>query len=171
MPQPTRGALRRLLGKLLFAGIGVTATPAGATPDSLPGDAEADTDDVVEEVIDAAIDLGDESHDPVAGGHALAIVLEHMHPLDAIRTAATAALSPRAEVRCALGEALTWIFPLAVDGAVLDHLSRDPEPAVRLASGRAAGARRPRHDAVLVRLVADPDPQVASSAILALQGR
>jgi hypothetical protein len=169
MSQPARGALRRLLGKLLFAGLGIAAVPAAA--DVHPGDAEADTDDVVEEVIDTALDLAGAEGDPVAGGHVLALVLEHMHPLDAVRTAATAAMSPRPEVRCALGEALTWRFTLACEGVVLDHLAADPVPAVRLAAARAAGTRRGRGDAVLARLAGDPDPQVAGAAILALQGR
>jgi len=168
---PPRGALRRLLGKLLFAGIGVAAVPA--TADALDGDAEADTDDVVLDVVDAAIDFASDPPDPVAGGHALAVVLEHMHPLDRIRTAATAALSDRPEVRCALGESLTWIFPLVGDSVVIDHLSRDVEAGVRLAAARAALARRASggDDGVLARLSHDPDPTVAEVAILALHGR
>ena len=166
-----RGALRRLLGHLLFAGIGVAAAPASA--ESLDGDAEADTDDVVLDVVDAALDLAGDPPDPVAGGHALAVVLEHLHPLDATRTAATAALSERREVRCALGESLTWVFPLVGAGWVIEHLSRDPEPGVRFSAARAAYARRAAggDDGVLARLSHDPDPTVAEVAILALHGR
>jgi hypothetical protein len=96
-----------------------------------------------------------------------------MHPLDATRTAATAALSDRSEVRCALGEALTWVFPLVGAGLVIDHLSRDGEPGVRFAAARAAHARRAAggDDGVLARLSHDPDPTVAQVAILALHGR
>lgn len=166
-----RGALRRLLGKLLFAGIGVAAMPAPA--DALEGDSEADSDDVVLDVVDAAIDFAGDPPDPVAGGHALAVVLEHMHPLDAARTAATAALSDRPEIRCALGESLTWVFPLVGASIVIDHLSRDAEPGVRFAAARAAHARRAAggDDGVLARLSHDPDPTVAEVAILALHGR
>ena len=169
-PRP-RGALRRLLGKLLFAGLGVAAAPASA--EAAEGDAEADTDDVVLDVVDAAIDFAGDPPDPVAGGHALAVVLEHMHPLDAIRTAATAALSDRPEIRCALGESLTWVFPLVGASLVIAPLTRDPEAPVRFAAARAALARRTAggDDGVLARLSHDPDPTVAGVAILALHGR
>jgi hypothetical protein len=167
-----RGALRRLLGKLLFAGVGVAAGPAAADRGE-PGDVIADTDDVVRDVVDAVLDLAGDPPDPRAGGHVLAVVLEHLHPLDATRTVATAALSPRPEVRCALGEALTWRFALVGAGMVIDQLARDPEPAVRLAAARAAHARRADggDDGVLARLCHDPDPTVAAAAILALHGR
>jgi hypothetical protein len=171
-PTPSRGgSLRRLLSHLLFAGAGVAALPSAASATEL--DSTADSDDVIEDVVDAALDLAGEPGDPVAGGHALAVLLEHMHPLDAMRTAATAAMSSRAEVRCALGEALTWVFPLVGDSVVIDHLSHDPEGAVRFAAARAAFARRAGggDDGTLTRLTADPDPRVANAAILALGGR
>jgi hypothetical protein len=168
---PPRGALRRLLGKLLFAGIGVAAAPAAAS-EVADGDAEADTDEVVTDVVDAALDLAGDPPDPVAGGHMLAILLEGMHPLDAIRTAATAALSPRVEVRRSLAEALSWVFPLATDGVILEHLARDPEVDVRIGAARAAHARRASAgEAVLHLLEADPSSRVADAARLALHGR
>jgi len=164
-------SLRRLLSHLLFASAGVAAIPAAGAADL--EDSHADSDDVVEDVVDAALDLAGDPSDPIAGGHALAVLMEHMHPLDAMRTAATAALSTRPEVRCALGEALTWVFPLAGDSVVIDHLASDPEVAVRFAAARAAHARRASggDDGVLDRLQSDPDPTVAQAAILALHGR
>jgi hypothetical protein len=173
MSNPSRGgSLRRLLSHLLFASAGVAAVP-GIAAANAAGDSAADSDDVVEDVVDAALDLAGEPDDPVAGGHALAVLLQHMHPLDAMRTAATAAMSSRAEVRCALGEALTWVFPLVGDSVVIDHLSQDAEVAVRFAAARAAFARRAGggDDGTLARLSADPDPTVANAAILALGGR
>lgn len=160
-----RGALRRLLRSLLFAGAGVAATPASADVPQ-PGDAEADTDEVVLDVVDAALELAGDPPDPRAGGHALAIVLEHLAPLDATRTAATAALSSRPEVRCALGEALSWQFSLVGAGLVVEHLAKDPVPAVRVAAARAAHARR--FHAVLAALARDEDPTVRDVAHLAL---
>jgi len=165
------GSLRRLLSHLLFAGVGVAAIPSANADTEV--DEGVDSDDVVEDVVDAALDLAGNPGDPIAGGHALAVLMEHMHPLDAMRTAAAAALSPRIEVRCAVGEALTWVFPLVGDSVVIDHLAHDPEVAVRYAAARAAHARRGHggDDGVLARLTDDPDPTVAQAAILALHGR
>lgn len=157
---PSRGALRRLFGKLAFTTIGTAAAPAAAVHD---------VDDV-----DAALEvIGADDPDAVHSGHALAILLERMHPLSATRTAATAAMSPRAEVRIAVGEALTWAFTLVGDDVVIDHLSRDPVAAVRFAAARAAHARRAAggDPGVLDRLVDDPDPAVRQAAALALHGR
>lgn len=139
-PRP-RGAMRRLLGSLLFAGVGVLAAPAN---DPVIGDAEADTDDVVSDVVDATLDLAGEG-DAAAGGAMLAILLDTMHPFDALRTAAIAAQSPRVEVRHALAEALTRVFPLAADDVVLEHLVDDDEPAVRVAALHASRVRGVRH--------------------------
>ncbi|MCA9678448.1 MAG: hypothetical protein KC464_25705, partial [Myxococcales bacterium] len=117
-----------------------------------------------------AIAAGD---DGAASAHAFAILLDHMQPIDATRAVTLAALSPDVGVRAAVGEALTWCFPLLGARSVIDHLSRDPEPRVRLAAARAAHARRIAHDApeVLQRLAADPEPSVAEAARLALLGR
>lgn len=160
MPKPSRGALRRLLGKLAFTTIGATAAPAAA---------QADVDET-----EAALRLiGADDPDASHSGHTLAVLLERMHPLSATRTAATAAMSPRPELRIALGEALTWSFALVGDAVVIDHLSRDPVAEVRFAAARAAHARRASggDDGVLVRLVDDPDPSVRQAAVLALHGR
>lgn len=165
MPKsPSRGAVRRLLGKLAFTTIGTAATPIATAATAV-----ADVDET-----EAALDLiGANDPDVAHSGHALAILLERMHPLSATRTAATAAMSPRPEVRIAVGEALTWAFSLVGDDVVIDHLSRDAVPQVRFAAARAAHARRASGgDAgVLDRLVDDPDPSVRQAAVLALHGR
>lgn len=134
--------LRRFLGKLVLTGGVAAATPVAA---------------------DAAVPRD---------GHALAITLQKMAPLDATRTLATAAVDPIAEVRRAAAEALTWSFPVVGDALVLDHLARDPDPAVRLAAARAAHARRATGGLeVLDRLSRDADPSVREAAILGLHGR
>ena len=82
------------------------------------------------------------------------------------------ALSPRVQVRRALGEALTWIFALGGDDVIIDHLSRDEDVEVRFAAVRAAHARlasRGDH-AVLHRLCTDPSSFVGHAALLALHG-
>jgi len=160
---PSRSALRRLHGKLMFTTIGTAAAPAIAAA------SVADTDEV-----EAALDLiGADDPDAAHSGHAFAILLERMHPLSATRAAATAAMSPRPEMRIAVGEALTWAFTLVGDDVVIDHLSRDPIPEVRFAAARAAHARRASggDPGVLERLVEDPDPAVRQAAVLALHGR
>ncbi len=157
----SRGALRRLIGKLVLTTLGISAAPAAADG-SEPDDVEA-----------ALRLISPDDPDAVASGHALAVLLGRMHPLDATRTAATAAMSPRPELRVALGEALTWHFRLVGDDVVIDHLSQDLDPGVRFAAARAAHARRTGGgDAgVLDRLTHDPDPAVREAAILALHGR
>jgi hypothetical protein len=49
---------------------------------------------------------------------------------------------------------------------VIDHLSRDDDPAIRAAAARAAWARRQTggDTGVLARLSHDPDPQVRAVA-------
>ena len=70
--------------------------------------------------------------------------------------------------RLALAHSLEWSFPLVGDEVVLDHLSRDPEPAVRIAIARAAWARRSgdADTGVLARLADDPDPDVRAVAVM-----
>ncbi len=167
---PSPGAMRRLITQLVVATLGVPAAAlaAGADPEAdLRDSAEPDDDEVAAALHLATGDSGG------AGAHALAILFDHMRPIDATRAAATAALSPRVEVRAALGEALTWCFPLLGDSVVIDHLSRDPETRVRLAAARAAHARRTviADPALLERLCADPEPSVRDAARLALLGR
>jgi hypothetical protein len=62
------------------------------------------------------------------------------------------------------------MFPLVGDGVVLDHLSHDTDPQVRVAVARAAWARRAIHpgggDDLLHRLAADPDPDVRAVAAM-----
>jgi hypothetical protein len=105
-------------------------------------------------------------------GHALAIRLQHAHPLDATRIAATDATATTPETRRAIADALTWSFPLVGDALIIDHLAGDPDPEVRLAAARAAHARRATGGlAILERLTHDSDAAVREAAILGLHGR
>jgi hypothetical protein len=163
---PSRGAMRRLITKLVVATLGVPASAAAGEAVEIEAEAVDDAE------VDAALHLAT-GGEGGAGAHALAILLDHMRPIDATRAAATAALSPRVDVRAAIGEALTWVFPLLGDTVVIDHLSRDTEATVRLAAARAAHARRTHLDdpALLERLSLDPEASVRDAARLALLGR
>jgi hypothetical protein len=150
-------SLRRLLSKLTLLAVTTTAvTPAVATPE----DAELDAS--------LALDAGSvDSH--TAGtvlGRRLAHALAEMRPLDATHLAATWSLSSDPVRRLAVASALEWAFPLVGDALVIDHLSRDGDVAIRLASARAAWVRRASGGdlGVLRRLADDPDPEVAAVA-------
>jgi hypothetical protein len=165
-----RPGLAGLLSRLVLAGVGVVAAPfeAEGRERELRSGEEAEPEDLGE----AALALAADPLDAATGGYTLAILLEHMDPFDATRTAAAGALSDRVEVRRALGEALTWIFPLLGDDVVIDHLSRDADVEVRFAAVRAAHARLAPGDdtGVLARLCDDDSSFVAHAAVLALMG-
>jgi len=122
--------------------------------DELDEDLEIDHEHV--EARDAATALG----------RGLAIALTEMRPLAATQLAATWSLSTDRLRRLALGVALEWTFPLVGDALVIDHLARDPDPAIRAAAARAAWIRRPTGGdlGVLDRLADDPDPMVRAVA-------
>ncbi len=155
-------SLRRLLSQL--AAIALTVTPVAASarradPDlqDLEDDREIDREHVEDQ--DAAAALG----------RGLAIALGELRPLSATQLAATWSLSRDPVRRLAVGIALEWTFPLVGDALVIDHLSRDPDPAVRAAAARAAWTRRPSggDPGVLARLIEDPDPEVRAVAAAA----
>lgn len=102
-------------------------------------------------------------------GRGLALALGEVRPLTATQLAATWAVSADPLRRHALGVALEWTFPLVGDALVIDHLSRDPDPAIRAAAARAAWVRRASggDGGVLARLADDPDPQVRAIAVAA----
>jgi hypothetical protein len=121
---PTKG----LLASFLL--LGVMAAPASAAAD--------------EEVVDGAIELIADGRDLDADGDRVAGLLRDMGPFDAVRTAATTALSSNVHVRRALARALVTPFQLVGDDFLLDHLSRDDDPLVRETAARAARVRNPR---------------------------
>jgi hypothetical protein len=161
-------SFRRLLSRL--------TTLAALSTASVPVTADAATDKCEDAELDAnlVLDRGplDARDAGLTLGRGLALALDEMRPITATHLAATWALSDDPVRRLALAHALEWSFPLVGDGMVLDHLSRDPDPAVRTAVARAAWVRQ-RHgqNAILSRLAGDPDPAVRAVAAMPAPGR
>ncbi len=180
LPGPmSKASLRRLLSKLTALALSTSAPAAAATVREVPGiDArdvpgmdgetcEADVD------FDASVPIDREHLDPqdaaIALGRSLAMAMSPggaMRRLSATHLASTWALSDDPLRKQAVGRALEWTFPLVGDDLVIDHLSRDRDPAVRAAAARAAWARRNTggDPGVLARLSHDPDPAVRAIA-------
>lgn len=95
-------------------------------------------------------------------GRSLALTLSELPPLEATHLATGWALSPDRIRRAAVAESLEWAFPLIPDAAIIEHLSRDPDPRIRAACLRAAWVRR--MPAAVARLADDPDPEVRAIA-------
>lgn len=172
-------SLRRLLSKLTALALSTSAVgPAAAEPvqDTAGSTSPTDATDGEDGDLDAslAIDRGqvDLREAAVALGHSLALALGELRPLAATHLAATWSLSDDPLRRLAVAYALEWTFPLVGDALVIDHLSRDADPAVRAASARAAWIRRRTggDPGVLARLSDDPDPQVRAIAASARSG-
>jgi len=102
-------------------------------------------------------------------GRSVALVLSRISPLSATEFATTWAGSDLPWRRLAVADSLAWRFHLVGDDVVIDHLSRDTDPEIRIAAGRAAWVRRATggDDGVLERLAQDPDPEVRLVARLA----
>ena len=168
-------SIRRLLSRLTAIALSTTTVggAAAAPPSGDPSPSASPAgDDGCDLACGADLPIDREAYDePTAAarlgqGLALALALGRMRPLGATQLASTWALSEDVLRRHALAHALEWAFPLVGDALVLDHLSRDPDPAIRVATARAAwipsGQRR--GSGVLSRLAADPDPEVRSVA-------
>lgn len=162
--------LRRLLSKLTAIALSTSAVGPAAAAEPSAEDVGRDAEDVE---LDADVTIERDAADPrdaaAALGRSLALALGELRPLSATHLVATWSLSDDPLRRLAVAHALAWTFPLVGDALVIDHLSRDGEPAIRAASARAAWARRPTGGdlGVLARLSHDPDPrvrEVASSA-------
>jgi hypothetical protein len=147
--------LRRLLAVLaLFGSPGVASAAPAAVPSA---------------ELDADIPIDREHVDPCDAtamlGRQLAQTLAEQRPLEATHLASTWALSEDPLRRAATAHALEWVFRLAGDDIILDHLSRDADPTIRCAVARAAWARRPMVGTeVADRLATDPDPEVRAIA-------
>lgn len=153
-------SLQRLLSKLAI--LAATASPALAAPTDR---AVPDPALICEGTIDAEnVDRRDAA---ALLGRNLAIALERMRPLEATHVATRWALSPDSLRRVGVARALEWAFPLVGDDLVIDHLSRDPDPAIRAACARAAWIRRATggDPGVLDRLADDIDPDVRAIAL------
>jgi hypothetical protein len=155
-------SLRRLLTKLAAlalttAAVGPATARAAPVPDAddcLVADVPIDAEHVDE--LDAAATLG----------RGLAMALAEMRPLGATQLASSWALSEYPVRRLAVAHALEWTFKLVGDDLIIDHLSRDADPQVRLEIARAAWVRRAAggDPGVLTRLSEDPDPGVRATA-------
>jgi hypothetical protein len=161
-------SLRRLLTKLTALALTTSVAPATAEPvrDASGLDA-TDSDDTD---LDASLTIDREhvdAHDAARTlGRTLAMALGELRPLSATHLAATWSLSSDPLRKLAVAHALEWTFPLVGDALVVDHLSRDADPEIRAAAGRAAWARRATGGdlGVLARLSHDPDPAVRAVA-------
>lgn len=153
-------SLRRLLSKLTLI-----ALAGGGGADALAADASADTG--CEQTADVATEEHVDPRDAGALlGRSLAQALDEMTPLAATHVATSWALADDPLRRTAIAHALEWAFPLFGDAAILEHLSRDADPHIRIACARAVWVRRRNgiDHAVLARLAADPDPEVRAIA-------
>jgi len=162
-------SLRHLLSKLTALAL-TTSAVGGATAEPLRGPGAPIGLDVDDRDLDAdlAIDRGQlDARDAAAAlGRSLALALGELRPLTATHLAASWCLSDDPVRRLAVAHALEWTFPLVGDALIVDHLSRDADPAIRVASARAAWARRAAggDPGVLARLAGDPDPEVREVA-------
>lgn len=157
--------LRRLLSKLAI--LAATASPALASGATTSPDDQVVPDPSL--ICDGFIDAENVDRRDAAAllGRNLAIALERMRPLEATHVAASWALSLDPLRRHGIARALEWQFPLVGDDLVLDHLSREGDPAIRAACARAAWIRRAAggDPGILDRLASDPDPEVAAIAL------
>ena len=136
----SRGGLKRLLARFLFAGAFAVPASASASAGRPLYDDVAHSDDD-DELDDDSVELAVESLVTYGGGDRLARLLESMMPFDATRTAALAAIHPNVNVRWALAVALASRFPLVGADLVLDQLRADRDPNVRDAAVRAVNTR------------------------------
>ncbi len=171
-------SLRRLLSKLTALALSTSAVgPAVAASFSrprvdvaLPEAGDRDGLDDEDSDFDPSLPIDREHLDDRDAayvlGRSLALALTDMRPLSATQLVSSWALSSDPVRRLAVAHALEWTFRLVGDAVVIDHLSRDAEPPIRAAAGRAAWARRQTGGdlGVLARLSLDPDPAVRAIA-------
>ncbi len=154
-------------GHSATAATAATAATVATTATSAPGPsldhASADAAAGFARVEDASLD---------ELAHRLATCLTELSPLTAAGASAELATSPDIDERAALAQALAWVFPLATDDVLIDHLADDPAPRVRAAVARAAWTRRSilGDTGVVRRLLGDADPEVRAAAWAAVKG-
>jgi hypothetical protein len=146
--------------------IALSASAVGAASADTPDDSKtcSSADCVLVEDLPIDREHVDAPDAAAALGRSLALALDRMRPISATQIASTWALSDDGVRRLAVVHALEWSFKLVGDDIILDHLSRDPDPAIRTATARAAWARRQVGTEVLDRLRDDPDPEVRAIA-------
>jgi hypothetical protein len=168
-PMP-KVSLRRLLARLTAIALSTTAVGA-ASADGPPSSAQGSSDVDVELTADVPIDpdVIDPPDAAAALGRSLALAVAKMRPIEATHLVTTWAMSEDPVRRLAVAHSLEWQYKLVGDAVVIDHLARDPDPAIRLEIARAAWVRRGVADVygTLARLLEDPDPDVRAVALRA----
>jgi hypothetical protein len=151
--------LRAILESVTLAAVASTGAVAAAPSLASAASLVSDRGCTAVGCPDAAASLDDLAH-------RLAACLTELPPLAAAGASAELATSPDVDDRAALAEALAWVFPLATDDVLIDHLADDPAPRVRAAVARAAWTRRAilGDTDVVRRLLGDADPSVRAAA-------
>jgi hypothetical protein len=164
-------SLRRLLTRLTAIALSTTAVGTASADDEAPPSAQETPDAEVELTADLPIDPDhiDPPDAAAALGRSLALAVARMRPIEATHLVTTWAMSEDPVRRLAVAHSLEWQFKLVGDSLVIDHLARDPDPAVRMEIARAAWVRRGHADVygALARLIEDPDPDVRAVALRA----
>ena len=172
----TLSRLRAILESVTLAAVATSGAAAFAPSISAASAASATTRAPAPSLDHVAIDgaagldrVEDASLDELA--HRLATCLTELSPLTAAGASAELATSPDVDERAALAQALAWVFPLATDDVLIDHLADDPAPRVRAAVARAAWIRRSilGDTGVVRRLLGDADPEVRAAAWAAVK--
>ena len=165
-------SLRRLLTRLTAIALSTSAVgPASAADASIPSSTQSTGDEDEESELIGDVPIDPDHIDPedaaAALGRGLALAVHRMRPISATHLVATWALSEDPVRRLAVAHSLEWTYRLVGDGTVLDHLSYDPDPAIRAEVARAAWSRLGSTSGVhgvLARLSEDPDPGVRAVA-------
>lgn len=164
-------SVRRLLARLAAIAVSTTAISTASADDGTPTTAQGNLDTDVELTSDVPIDPDfiDPPDAAAALGRSLALAVARMRPIEATHLVTTWAMSEDPMRRLAVAHSLEWQFKLVGDAVVIDHLARDPDPAIRLEIARAAWVRRGVADVygALARLIEDPDPDVRAVALRA----
>lgn len=162
-------SLRRLLARLAAIALSTTAISTASADDGItvPSNLDADVELTTDDPIDP--DFIDPPDAAAALGRSLALAVGKMRPIEATHLLTTWAMSEDPVRRLAVAHSLEWQFKLVGDAVVIDHLARDPDPAIRLEIARAAWVRRGVADVygALARLIEDPDPDVRAVALRA----
>jgi len=134
-------ALPRLFRKLVI-GVALASSPQALAADPMTSisfdddDSLSEVDRAIGVVLDSMVERALEHRREVS--EVLAILLTNMHPLDATRAICEAALSPVADVRRVLADALGRCEQTVGRASVLEHLMHDDNDGVRHAAVRAA---------------------------------
>lgn len=170
IPMP-KVSLRRLLARLTAIALSTTAVGTASADGSTSSAAQGAPDADLELTADVPIDPDhiDPPDAAAALGRSLALAVARMRPIEATHLVTTWAMSEDRVRRLAVAHSLEWQYKLVGDAVVIDHLARDPDPAVRLEIARAAWVRRGVTDVygALARLLEDPDPDVRAVALRA----